>query len=208
MVNYNLEHLTQPDSEMVCGPIQDTEALFLYSIVRGMRLKTILEIGGQTGYSARNFLAAFAEPEKSKMFTVDIYHVPQIAHNHKIIKKDARELTCEDIEQQHLDMIFFDYHSYEVQMQVYHHLQGKGMISDKTVIAIHDTNTHPYQSVGWAYETEDGWVHQPVERQMVNDFVRMGYHAFNLHTQHSSHDATMPYRHGVTILQRFKELKV
>jgi predicted O-methyltransferase YrrM len=208
MVYYNLLHLTQDESENVCGPIQDTEALFLYSVVRGMRLRTILEIGGQTGYSARNFLTAFAEPEKSTMFTVDIEHVPQLAENHKVIIKDAMELTCEDLENKVLDMIFFDCHCYDVQMKVYYRLVENGMITDKTVLALHDTNTHPYQSIDWAYETEDGWIHQRPEREMVNEFVKMGYHAFNLHTQPDRHNEKMPLRHGVTLMQKFQELKV
>ena len=33
MVNYDLTHLTQPENQNVSGPIQDDEALFLYSII-------------------------------------------------------------------------------------------------------------------------------------------------------------------------------
>ena len=43
------------------------------------------------------------------------------------------------------------------------------MLADRVVLVLHDTNTHPYQSVSWAFETTDGYVHQVVERQMVND---------------------------------------
>lgn len=38
--------------------LQDDEALLLYSIVRGLRFSSVLEIGGLRGYSARNFLQA------------------------------------------------------------------------------------------------------------------------------------------------------
>jgi predicted O-methyltransferase YrrM len=58
MVSYDLSHLVQPNDEAVLGPVQDTEALFLYAVVRGMRMRRVLEIGGLSGYSARNFLAA------------------------------------------------------------------------------------------------------------------------------------------------------
>ena len=58
MVAYNLSHLTQPDDQLVFGPVQDDEALFLYAVVRVMRLRRILEVGGLGGYSARNFLEA------------------------------------------------------------------------------------------------------------------------------------------------------
>ena len=42
------------------GPLcaQDDEALLLYAITRGMRCRTVVEIGGLSGYSGRNFLAA------------------------------------------------------------------------------------------------------------------------------------------------------
>ena len=44
MVYYDLTHLNQPSNQFVLGPIQDDEALFLYSIIRGSRLKYILEL--------------------------------------------------------------------------------------------------------------------------------------------------------------------
>jgi O-methyltransferase len=58
MVAYNLRHLTQNSDQAVSGPIQDDEALFLYSLIRVMQMKRILEIGGLGGYSATNFVAA------------------------------------------------------------------------------------------------------------------------------------------------------
>lgn len=39
-------------------PLQDDEALLLYSVVRGLRFSSVLEIGGLRGYSAHNFLQA------------------------------------------------------------------------------------------------------------------------------------------------------
>jgi predicted O-methyltransferase YrrM len=208
MVAYNLSHLTQDDTESVVGPIQDTEALFLYSIVRGMRLRRILEIGGLNGYSATNFLEAFAEPEKSVMYTVDINEVRKLAPNHKVMQKNALELTEEDLDNTPLDLIFFDCHEFAVQVTVFNLLVEKQLINNKTIIALHDTNTHPSQFVPWAYPTEDGWVHQKVERAMVNELVKFGYQAFSLHTQLNRHDEKMPFRHGVTIMQMFKPLIV
>ena len=58
MVAYDLSHLTQPDDQVVVGPVQDDEALLLFALVRCMRLRRILEVGGLDGYSARNFLRA------------------------------------------------------------------------------------------------------------------------------------------------------
>lgn len=44
VVKYDLRHLTQPENQNVVGPVQDDEALFMYSIIRGRRLKIIFEI--------------------------------------------------------------------------------------------------------------------------------------------------------------------
>lgn len=205
MVSYDLSHLNQADDEAVLGPVQDTEALFLYSIVRGMRMRRVLEIGGLSGYSAKNFLAAL--PADGVVYTVDIAPVPRVSFNHRVIVKDARTLDAADVDDEELDMIFFDCHEYDVQMTLFDRLASRGIITDSTVLALHDTNVHPFKSVPWAYEIGDGgWVHQRAERDMVNELVRRGYHAFNLHTPIDRHDETMPYRHGVTIAQKFRPL--
>lgn len=209
MVKYDLSHLTQDDTEMVCGPIQDTEALFLYSIIRGMGLRRILEIGGVDGYSATNFIKAFIKPEQSILYTIDIHPVPKVAPNHKVIVKDATHVTARDIDHTPLDMVFFECHVIDVQMTLYNNLKKMGMITDDTLIVLHDTNLHPKQY--WSnhgYKTEEGWVHQGAEREMANIFVQEhGYHAFSLHTKMNVHDDAFPMRHGVTLLQKFRALK-
>lgn len=73
-----------------------------------MRLKRILEIGGLSGYSATNFLKAFATPGESMMYTVDLNPVPVLASNHKVIVKDAQKLVPSDVDQEPIDLIFFD----------------------------------------------------------------------------------------------------
>lgn len=208
MVVYNLEHLTQDASEKVLGPIQDTEALFLFSVVRGMRMKRVLEIGGLSGYSAKNFLQAFARPTESTLYTVDVDPVPQLAPNHCVLLKDARTVTREDLHGLPLDLVFFDCHDYDAQMEVYQRFVDQGIITPRTVLALHDTNVHPYKAVDWAYPVPSGWVHQAVERRMVNRLVELGYHAFSLHTPNESHGSEMPFRHGVTLMQRFVTLEV
>ena len=57
---YDFSHLIQSPDQMVNGPIQDDEALMLYAVVRTMRLRRVLELGGLSGYSARNFLSALS----------------------------------------------------------------------------------------------------------------------------------------------------
>lgn len=221
MVNYDLTHLTQDDDQNVGGPIQDDEALFLYSIIRGCRLSRILEIGGLNGYSAKNFLKALDYPRKLgetyTLYTCDITEVPTQGKNHKVLTKNAMDITSEDLDNKPLDMIFYDCHDM-IQMVIHSVLVAKGLINDKTIIALHDTNLHyaphmhrkhypPHDPIGEYVESEKGWAHQPVERKMVNLFKDMGYDIFSISTDASKHSSMLPVRHGMTICRKFFPLK-
>ena len=54
----------------------------------------------------------------------------------------------------------------------------------------------------------EGWMHQGVERQMVNTLRSDGYESLMLHTTADRHDETLPIRHGLTILTRARYLDV
>lgn len=206
MVTYNLSHLTQPESQDVGGPIQDDEALFLFAMVRSMRLRRVLEIGGLNGYSARNFLEAMGPG--GILYTVDLQPVQSVADNHKTIMKDVADLSATDLDGLRFDLIFFDAHAYVPQMNLLMRLRSAGLVTDETVLALHDTQLHPTKTCEWAYPVEEGWVHQDVERRMVNDLRRMGYDAFALHTDLDRLDPGMPVRHGLTIMRKFRPLAV
>lgn len=211
MVKYNLSHLTQPDNQFIGGPIQDDEALLLFAIIRVMRLRRVLEIGGLDGYSARNFCEAVG-PE-GNVYTIDRNYFTPVAPNHTVIMRDAAKIEAADIGNTQLDLIFFDCHDYAAQMTLFRRLRDAGMISSRAVIALHDTNLHP-PVLHPAYprpEHDDiiddgGWVHQPVERRMVNDLHRLGWDAFVLDTRMKDHDATLPIRHGLTLMRQFVPL--
>jgi predicted O-methyltransferase YrrM len=202
VVKYDLEHLTQKDSQEALGPIQDDEALFLFATIRVMQLKRVLEIGGLNGYSARNFLGAVGD--NGTVFTVDTEPITPLAKNHVTIQKDAGLVTAADVSNAPLDLLFFDCHDYKAQFECYHNAKREGILTDDTVLAFHDTNFHPTQTVPWAYPVEEGWVHQDVERRMVNDFKRMGYDVFVLGTSMKSHGPHLPYRHGITLAKKLK----
>jgi len=206
-MKYDLNHLTQDPQQAVVGPIQDDEALFLYSIIVGMKLKTVFEIGGLSGYSATNFLAAVGET--GRVFTVDINPVESRGENHICIQKNVCEISHEDLGYSHIDLIFFDCHMYKEQMTAYHKLLSYGAITDLTIIALHDTNLHYKEfliSECNYIEEIDGYSHQPVERQMVNTFSSLGYDAFYLHTTCDKHSSEFPFRHGVTVMNKRQKL--
>ena len=201
MVLYSLDHLTQPENQCVLGPIQDDEALVLYALIKCMRLRRVFEIGGLDGYSARNFLKAVG-PE-GIVYTVDYSYVAPQAENHKCLLKNALDVTSEDLDNQPLDLIFFDCHDM-VQMEVYERLLSKGLVNDSTVLALHDTNLHYVHVCAWAPWNGKGWVHQHVERDMVNIFKeKYGYDVFCYHTESRHHDEKLPFRHGITICKKF-----
>jgi hypothetical protein len=201
MVKYDLSHLTQDENQKVWGPIQDDEALFLYSIIRGCRLTRILEIGGLSGYSAKNFLQALSFSKEGILYTCDINPVPVLADNHKVIIKNALNLTLSDVDNKPLDLIFFDCHDI-IQLEIFKIFVKYNIINDDTILALHDTNLHYHPN----YQ-EPGVVHQPVERNMVNIFKYLGYDIFNISTDHTKHNDDFPYRHGVTICRKFKLLQ-
>ena len=209
MVKYNLDHLTQEDNQYVWGPIQDDEALFLYSLIRGSCLTRILEIGGLAGYSARNFLKAVEFSKEGIVYSCDLNPVPVLAENHKTIIKNALNITLEDVDNKPLDLIFFDCHDL-VQLNIYMKFVESGIITNDTILALHDTNLHyePFNKWGPFVPSECGFAHQPVERIMVNEFKRLGYDIFSIKTDASKHSAEFPIRHGVSICQKFKNMNV
>jgi predicted O-methyltransferase YrrM len=202
VVDYNLSHLTQPERQDVVGPIQDDEGLFLFALIRVMRLERILEIGGLDGYSARNFCEAVGP--RGRVFTVDVNQVIPVSDHHVTIRKDARDLSAADLDNTPVDLVFFDCHDYGVQWAMFRSLRKHGLITDHTVLAFHDTNLHPIQLYPGAYRADDGWVHQDVERRMVNKFKRLGYDVLALNTSMASHGAHLPFRHGLSVVTKFR----
>lgn len=93
------------------------------------------QIGGKSGYSAKNFVRAISHTQSpdAKVFTVDIYPVPKQAQNHIVLTKNASNLTPADVENRHIDLLFFDCHDLGAQMNLYNELQKGGVITDDTV---------------------------------------------------------------------------
>jgi len=207
MVKYNLSHLIQNEDQNVSGPIQDDEALFLYSIIRGCRIQRILEIGGGNGDSAINFLHALSYSKNGILYTCDLQPVPVFGENHKVIIKNALHMTIDEIDNKPLDLIFFDCHDI-VQLEIYNKFVDNKIINDNTILAVHDTNLHypPYQHCGVYIEKENGYAHQQVERHMVNVFKLLGYDIFSISTDHTKHSPDFPVRHGMTVCRKFKML--
>lgn len=206
MTQYNLEHLIQTKEQKVIGPIQDDEALLLFALIKTCLIKNVIEIGGLNGYSANNFLEAVGD--NGSVVTIDINLVPKIKDNHIIITKDVSNITISDLNHSYFGLIFLDAHVFIPQVNFIKKLLEFKVIDDRTIIAIHDTNLHPTKNTKSSYKINDGWVHQKVERMIVNTLIKdLNYHAINLHTKAIDHDV-IPYRHGLTLLQKAQYLEV
>lgn len=192
-MTYDLSHLTQ-DTRRVYGPIQDDEALLLYAIVKCMGITAVLEVGGQTGYSARNFLAAGAE-----VVTIDIDPVPTLSPRHRVIQANAATASLDGIPR--CGLVFFDAHDEAAQWRFYERAVDAEVIDDDTALAVHDTGLHAEKFVWWSVPCGAGWAHQPAERRFVERLRAAGWAAIHAHD-----DFAAEPRHGLTILQKPRSL--
>lgn len=203
---FDLSHLDQPANEEVSGPIQDSEALLLYALVKVCLVRKAIEAGGLGGYSCRNFLRAMGEG--GVMYTVDVNPVPVQAPNHVFIQSDIMEVDPAALGEGAFDLVFFDCHHYEAQMGFLRRIEDAGLVDKDTILALHDTNPHPYKTVPWCRQNAKGeWIHCSVERRMVNSLAEKGWQALCLHTRPERHGPHLPFRHGLTLMKRFERLE-
>lgn len=195
-MHYDLSHLTQ-DTQNVNGPIQDDEAVFLFGLIRSCAVNRILEIGGLDGYSARNFCAAAPQ---GMVYTCDVKCVPTVADHHKVITLDVDDLMPEHVDNQPLDLIFMDCHSWNM-FRILSSLEK--LINRETIFAVHDTNNY-YRSLETGIPLDAPWVHKAdvPERTFVNHMRGLGYEAFSIRTTAERHSDYFRIRRGLTILQK------
>jgi predicted O-methyltransferase YrrM len=198
-LHYNLSHLTQVPSQAVLGPIQDDEALLLFAVCRVVCAKRIAEFGGQFGYSAQNFLAAVNHCRNGIVYTIDYNPIRVLSPSHRPIYKMAKDVVSSDFNDESLDLVFFDCHDFEQQLHAFETLSRGGIITKSTIIALHDTGTHPFKTVPWAYLSDDGYVHQTAERRLANKLRDIGYECISFHAPRPP--APLQYRHGLTLCQ-------
>ena len=207
MSNYILKHLTQPENQQVIGPIQDDEALLLYALIRCCRLSNILEVGGLNGYSANNFLEATKDTKNSIVVSIDINPIVKLQDRHLTVVKSASEVTMQDLNSIVFDLVFFDCHNYEAQLKLFTMLNNNDLLSPTAFLVLHDTNLHPSKITTDSIQHKDGWIHQIAERHLANELHKFGYQVVNFHTSMKVHSTILPFRHGLTICQKYKELK-
>jgi len=190
---YNLAHLTL-GNDYGQAAIQDDEALLLFAAIKCMRLRTVLEVGALHGYSAQNFLAAVGP--SGEVISVDINAVTPLDMNHTTIQSAIQDVDTGLLPV--LDLVFFDAHVYDEQLAFFERAREQGKITPRTVIALHDTGLFPGPVVPGCKQVTGGWMHEAVERRMVNYLVDAGYHALC-----ANDDGGSPPRKGITLMQLF-----
>jgi predicted O-methyltransferase YrrM len=205
----DLAHLAR-FTERVDGPLQRDEALFLHSLVRVVRPRTIVELGFLHGHSAFNFLRALDSEGRLYSFDIDpaceararelFGHDPRFVF--RVRSQDA--LTSEDVDSRPVDFVFLDAsHDLAVNQTTFALLRP--MLSPDAILAIHDTGTVPralFPEWHWLLDSPEGWVGdeyegQPDERAFANWLLEEHpeFSQVHLHSRRT-------IRCGITLVQR------
>jgi predicted O-methyltransferase YrrM len=218
-VPLGVSHLTAYSDRQAIGPLQQPEALLLFSIVRTVIPKTIVEFGFYQGHSAFNFLQAMA-PD-AYLFSYDISdeslriaNTDFAAHSHfRFLHKSQTDFLHSDIDNRMIDLLFFDAsHDLQLNQQTFEAVVSA--LSEDSIVCIHDTglwNKDHCSEIHRNFIQEQGsnhWVdsasyaHQNDERIFVN-WILDTYPAFQAIHFHSMNSL----RHGLSVLQRKRKLK-
>lgn len=209
----DLSHLTF-FRETADGPVQRDEALFLHSLIRVVRPRTIVEIGFLRGHSAFNLLQALDADARLYSFDID----PACASSaHQVCAHDKRfalrirsqaELRPEDIDGRPADFVFLDAsHDLTLNQETFGRLLP--LMTPDAVLAIHDTGTVPRRLLPnghWWLATPEHWMGderevEPDERAFVNWLLECHPEFSQVHF-HSGRTI----RCGLTLLQRSARL--
>lgn len=214
----NLSHLSLFEPQSLKGSLMRDEALFLYSLVKMIRPKVILEFGFSRGHSSLNFL--YALEKSSHLFSFDISEgANDIAQsvfsdfpNFHFKHKSQLDFTPQDIDHKKIDLVYFDA-VYDREMNLATFDKIKHSLSEDAIIALHDTNTWSKQlmdetHIAYAKRKPQNWLNesefqsQKGQREFFNAFINQfpEYSAINFHN-------STTILAGITLLQKKKFLK-
>lgn len=180
---------------IVLGPLLDEDALFLQAIIRMTNPKILVEFGYFWGKSSAMMLEVM--DEDAELHSYDNTKNPVVDDlRFHFYQKSQEEI--EGIE--NIDFVFLDAsHELELNKKTFEKLRNN--MSEKGIIAVHDTGTWIGGNVFNAevgHENAKGeWVHCPDEIDFVN-WIRETYPEWQQIHLHSSRKV----RHGMTLLQK------
>lgn len=193
------------------GSVQKDEGIFLYSLVKVIRPKTIVEFGFGHGYSAKCFLAALNGKENLYSFDPNPKSGKKLikikSSNFHFVHKNGENFLPTDIDNRKIDLLFIDAgHNFFSNINIL-----KAVIlslSKNAIIAIHDTGlfNEDYKKIPWRtkagfFVSKKGYAHQPHERAFVN-WIKTKYPNFQVIHLHTMNVGRM----GLTLLQKYKNL--
>jgi predicted O-methyltransferase YrrM len=197
-------------SEVADGPIQREEALFLYSLLRVVRPRTVVEIGFLDGGSALNFLCALDADARLYSFDIDERCIPiardRFGHDPRFTfrVRSQAELSPDDIDGREADFVFLDA-SHELDLNRLTFQRLLPLMAPNAILAVHDTGTIPRHFVRpdhYWNESEIGWMDDerevmPGERAFMNWLLdeHPEFSQVHFHSQQT-------VRCGLTVLQR------
>lgn len=181
------------------GPLMPEDADFLRSIIEMTNPKTVVEFGHFWGHSAKAMLEVM--DEDARLYSYDNTKDSAIKDSRfKFFQKCQTEI--EGIH--NIDFVFLDA-SHDLELNKKTFLKIKDELSEKAIIAVHDTGTwcdgNVFEST-MGIELPDGsFVHCPDEIEFIN-WLQDEYPDFQQIHFHSD----TKIRHGITLLQRYTRL--
>jgi len=216
----DISHINSYVDQKSIGPLQQPEALLLYSIVKTTLPQTIVEFGFFHGHSAFNFLQAM--PKNAQLYSYEISdesaeraakEFPK-DKRFKFLHKSQTEFCPADIDKRKIDLVFFDAaHDLKLNQQTFELIYPS--LSAEAILCIHDTGlwnkthfldihtTFVQEQDGKNWVSDSSYAHQNEERMFVN-WILDTYPVFQSVHFHSM----QTLRHGLSILQQNRKLSV
>ena len=197
-----------PDDELVLGPIQKSEAIAIYGLIRCIRPQKIVEIGFGQGDSTEALLAGIHGIPGATVTSYDIRvsteHASLMMGKHpnlSVFEADQTELILDD----DVDFLFLDA-SHDFEMNRTFWLTNSHKFPDHAFIVVHDTGlwaddfiddpTVAEFGVRGSNRGVTGRFHQPGEVEFVKWVQSLGtWNRVDIFSKNC-------FRHGFTILQR------
>lgn len=207
MTLYNLKHLKASDTTF---SLQNDEGLCLFSLVKILNPKVIVEFGFYHGFSVKNFLAAMSKDSYLYSYDPDISSrtfAKKIKDKRfTFINKRGEDFDIHDLGHGQIDLVLIDAsHEFSSNMKLFTSI--KKFLSATCIIAVHDTGlfNEDLKKVKWTtlqgFLVGRGYAHQPQERIFVN-FLHSRFPEYQQIHLHSMRIGRM----GMTLLQKYQNL--
>jgi predicted O-methyltransferase YrrM len=217
-VSNSLSFLSRfPDHEVVIGPLQRPEALFIHSLVLVLRPKRIVELGFYKGDSCAALAAAAQEINRLTGFqhsNVESYDIRVnnddeariVSEYPGTVVRVMDQLDVHNVEGGEIDFLFIDAaHNLAINKDTWTRLEPR--LSPNAMVMVHDTGlwVDAYRPSSISRQGMDGVIrgdvtgcfHQPDEVAFVK-WVTKTYTSWTKMDFMSVH----AFRHGFTLLQR------